>query len=105
MSTASSRTLPLSRALAVKSRETGLEAKYTPVMGRAETVEAELACHGVVPGTIDCILSILMLCSTQDITATAKQLHHLLKSGGELIFRERQQNEVGLTTRTAQGAT
>lgn len=90
-------------ALVAKIKETGLEAKYTPVIGCIKTAEAELARYGVIPGTIDCILSIQLLCSVQDITATVQQLHRLLKPGGELIFWEHQRNEVDFVTRMVQG--
>lgn len=90
-------------ALDAKITETGLEGMYTPIIGRVEDAEAELAQQGVMPGTVDCILSIQLLCSVKDLAAVARQLHHLLKPGGELIFWEHQRNEVDFVTRMAQG--
>jgi 2-polyprenyl-3-methyl-5-hydroxy-6-metoxy-1,4-benzoquinol methylase len=89
-------------ALDAKIKETGLEGLYTPLICGVEDAEMELSREGVTPGTVDCIVSIQILCSVKDPEAVVKQLHHLLKPGGELIFWEHQQNESDFITRIAQ---
>ncbi|EJP69718.1 Methyltransferase type 11 [Beauveria bassiana ARSEF 2860] len=70
---------------------------------RIEDAKEELAKLGVQPGTVDCILSIQVLCSIPNLKSVIKDLHYLLKPGGELIFWEHQQNEVDWITRAVQG--
>ncbi len=90
-------------ALTSKIKELHLEKLYTPVVARIEDLEAELATLGVEPGTVDCILSMQVLCSMPNLERVIRDLHHLLKPGGELIFWEHQVNEVDWMTRTVQG--
>ncbi|KAJ3498955.1 hypothetical protein NLG97_g719 [Lecanicillium saksenae] len=90
-------------ALAAKVEKLHLEDVYTPVVARIEDAEAELAKLGVQAGTVDCILSIQVLCSMTNLESVIQGLHHLLKPGGLLIFWEHQQNEVDWITRTVQG--
>ncbi|PQK10202.1 hypothetical protein BB8028_0002g05260 [Beauveria bassiana] len=90
-------------ALTNKIHELHLEKLYTPVVARIEDAKEELAKLGVQPGTVDCILSIQVLCSIPNLKSVIKDLHYLLKPGGELIFWEHQQNEVDWITRAVQG--
>ena len=89
-------------ALADKVKAVGLAGVYTPIICGVEDAELELARAGVAPGTVDCILSIQILCSVRDPVAVVKQLHHLLRPGGELIFWEHQRNEWDLLTQLVQ---
>jgi SAM-dependent methyltransferase len=84
-------------------KETGLEGVYTPIICRVEDTEAELARHGVTPGTVDCVLSIQLLCSVDDVEAVVKKMHEFLKPGGEFIFWEHTVNESDWMSRIAQG--
>lgn len=90
-------------ALTEKIQELRLEKLYTPVVARIEDAQEALTQLGVLPGTVDCILSIQVLCSIPNLERSIKDLHHLLKPGGELIFWEHQQNEVDRITRIVQG--
>ncbi|KAK5997680.1 hypothetical protein PT974_00035 [Cladobotryum mycophilum] len=89
--------------LDAKIKETGFEGAYTPVICHVEDAEIELTRLGVMPGTVDCILSVQLLCSVKDLAGVVKKLHHLLKLGGELIFWEHQRNEVDFVTRMVLG--
>lgn len=89
-------------ALHEKIEKTGLGGKYTPVVADVQNMEAELSKLGVEPGTVDCILSIQLLCSVPDQKKAIAQWHRMLKPGGQLIFWEHQENEVDFWTRTAQ---
>lgn len=90
-------------ALSEAIKETGLEGVYTPLICSVEDAEAELACEGVTPGTVDCVLSIQLLCSVRDPEALVKKMHSFLKPGGEFIFWEHKANESDWMTRMAQG--
>ncbi len=90
-------------ALTKSIKETGLEGVYTPIICSVEDAEAELARQGVTPGTVDCILSIQLLCSVSDPEALVKKMHSFLKPGGEFIFWEHQVHESDWMTRIAQG--
>jgi 2-polyprenyl-3-methyl-5-hydroxy-6-metoxy-1,4-benzoquinol methylase len=88
--------------LSEKIKSTGLEDLYTPLICSVEDAEIELARQGIAPGTVDCILSMQVLCSVKDPAFVVKQLHHLLKPGGELIFWEHQLNEYDAVSRMVQ---
>ncbi|KAK3180224.1 hypothetical protein K4F52_008423 [Lecanicillium sp. MT-2017a] len=90
-------------ALSEAVKETGLEGVYTPIICSVEDAEAELAREGVTPGTVDCVLSIQLLCSVGDPEALVKKMHSFLKPGGEFIFWEHKANESDWMTRIAQG--
>ncbi|KAK3941963.1 S-adenosyl-L-methionine-dependent methyltransferase [Diplogelasinospora grovesii] len=77
-----------------------LGAKYTPVFCAVEN-RAELARQGLTPGSVDCVLSMQVVCSLQKPRETAQELYELLKPGGELIFWEHCRSE-DLVTRTVQ---
>lgn len=66
-----------------------LEAVYTPLVGKVED-EQLLREYGIVPGSLDCVLSIQVLCSVEDPAATAKLLYGLLRPGGRIIMWEHQ---------------
>lgn len=91
-------------ALNNKIKETGLEGKYTPVVCTVQDAQVELAKLGVMPGTVDSIVCIQLLCSVPDPVAVVKALHEMLKPGGVLLFWEHQENEGDFWTRMAQGA-
>lgn len=48
----------------------------------------ELKEHGIVPGSIDTILSVQVLCSVPELTETLRRLYALLRPGGQLIVYE-----------------
>lgn len=70
----------------------GLRDKYTPIFCGVED-SAELAKHGIVPGSLDCVVSMQVLCSVSKPREVARQLYDLLKPGGEMLFWEHQRNE------------
>ena len=70
----------------------GLRDKYTPIFCGVED-GAELAKHGIVPGSLDCVVSMQVLCSVPKPREVARQLYDLLKPGGEILFWEHQRNE------------
>ncbi|KAF2433773.1 S-adenosyl-L-methionine-dependent methyltransferase [Tothia fuscella] len=70
--------------------------KYTPIMCKLEDVEI-LREYGVKEGSMDCIVSIQVLCSVSDVEKAAKVLYRLLKPGGQLIFWEHQRSSDRLT--------
>ena len=49
---------------------------------------AELEKHGLVPNSIDTVLSVQVLCSVPDPSETLRRLYTLLKPGGQLIVYE-----------------
>lgn len=59
--------------------------------------DAGLERAGVVPGSIDTVLSIQVLCSVSDPEATMKRLYALLKPGGKFIFWEHHRNSDWVT--------
>jgi len=78
-------------AIAAKITATGLEGKYTAITCGIEDVDI-LAKHGLKEGTLDCVLSVQVLCSVQDPVESAKVIYGLLKEGGELVFWEHHQS-------------
>ena len=91
---------PLRDRLRAVGATNGLEAKYTPLICRIED-EAALARAGVVDGSVDCVVSMQVLCSLPDPRGTARQLYRLLKPGGELLFWEHSSHS-GFVTRCVQ---
>jgi len=74
--------------LAARVKDTpALLGKYTAVFAGVEDA-ARLAEHGIVEGSIDCVVSMQVLCSVRDPPAVARALYGLLRPGGELIFWE-----------------
>ncbi|MCJ1393214.1 hypothetical protein MMC18_006086 [Xylographa bjoerkii] len=53
----------------------------------------EMMRYGVIPGTIDTIISIQVLCSVPKPQETIQKLYQLLKPGGQLIIYEHVRNE------------
>ncbi|KAK1749456.1 methyltransferase type 11 [Echria macrotheca] len=58
---------------------------------------AALERHGVVPSSLDTVLSIQVICSVSDPEATMKRLYALLKPGGKFIFWEHHRNSDWMT--------
>lgn len=79
-----------------KLKETHLDRIYTPIFCGIEDAE-QLAKHGIVPESLDCVLCVQVLCCVADPKAVSRQLYQLLKPGGELIFWEHQRNRDVLT--------
>ncbi|KAI2635776.1 S-adenosyl-L-methionine-dependent methyltransferase [Hypomontagnella submonticulosa] len=73
--------------LHAKVTECGLDGKYTVIHSGVEDTDT-LEAHGILPGSIDTILSIQTFCSFSQPEAVAKELYKLLKPGGKLIFWE-----------------
>lgn len=64
-----------------------MEEKYTAVTCGLEDVD-KMDEAGIVEGSLDCVLSIQVLCSVADPAAAVQRIHSLLKEGGELVFWE-----------------
>jgi len=73
--------------LSARALETGLQDIYTPINCGIEHVDI-LEGHGIREETMDCILSIQVLCSVGDPAEAAAFSYRLLKPGGEFIFFE-----------------
>jgi hypothetical protein len=67
--------------------ETGLADLYTPVTCGIQDTDV-LATYRIVDGSVDCILSIQVLCSVVQPIEAVEVMYRLLKPGGELIFWE-----------------
>jgi SAM-dependent methyltransferase len=74
--------------------------KYVPVVCGIEDME-QLARHGILPGTVDCVVSMQVMCSLEKPDEVARQLYTLLKPGGRLIFWEHARS-VNFATRLMQ---
>ncbi|KAL3418441.1 methyltransferase domain-containing protein [Phlyctema vagabunda] len=61
-----------------------------------------LKSRGIEAGTIDTVVCMQVLCSVSDATLAAKQIHRLLKPGGQLLFWEHQASN-DMLTRLVQG--
>lgn len=73
-----------------------LQAIYTPINAALGDDEA-LKAHGLVDGCLDTVVSMQVMCSVSDPVAAAKQIHKLLKPGGQLLFWEHQASKDGVT--------
>ena len=67
--------------------DAGLEVKYTIVHAGAEDT-TRLEEEGLVEGTLDCVISIQVLCSVPEPERVISNMYRLLKKGGELIVWE-----------------
>ncbi|ROW10076.1 hypothetical protein VPNG_06486 [Cytospora leucostoma] len=65
----------------------GQDAKYTLIPCGVEDGET-LARYGVVEGSVDCVVSMQVLCSIHDVEGQVQHMYRLLKPGGEFIFWE-----------------
>ena len=74
-------------SLRTKIKEMRMDDIYTIVPCGVENT-TELERYGVVPGSIDTILSVQVLCSVEDPEAVLKQLYKYLKPGGQIIVYE-----------------
>ncbi|KAH8817060.1 S-adenosyl-L-methionine-dependent methyltransferase [Xylogone sp. PMI_703] len=74
----------------------GLSDIYIPMNAGLENHEA-LNSWGIKAGSIDSIVCMQVLCSVSDMNAAAKQIHQLLKPGGQLLFWEHQASNDRLT--------
>jgi SAM-dependent methyltransferase len=87
--------------LLAKVEETGLQGKYTLLLGDVENEEL-LTEHGIKEETLDSIVCIQVLCSVDDPDRTMRWLWKLLKPGGVFIFWEHQRSH-DFWTRIVQG--
>ncbi|KAH8591525.1 S-adenosyl-L-methionine-dependent methyltransferase [Bisporella sp. PMI_857] len=78
--------------LSSKISETELNKKYTPVNCGIEDIEV-LKGYGIEEGSMDCVLSVQVLCSVKDPAVAVGAMYRLLKPGGELIFWEHHVNQ------------
>lgn len=69
------------------AKQTGLTNVYTAVAAGIEDLETLRKC-GLDEGSVDCVLSIQVLCSVPQPEKIAKALYRMLKPGGELVFYE-----------------
>jgi SAM-dependent methyltransferase len=82
-------------------RKHGLADIYIPINGPLED-EKHLESFGIVSGSIDTIVCTQVLCSVSDVSEAVKQIHRLLKPGGQLLFWEHTGNR-DMGTRWVQG--
>ncbi|CAN8106431.1 unnamed protein product [Discula destructiva] len=65
----------------------GGDGKYTLVPCGIEDSDV-LGRFGIGEGSVDCVVSMQVMCSLPDVEGAVRQMHSLLKPGGELIFWE-----------------
>jgi len=84
--------------LSAKVLETGLQDIYAPINCGIEQVE-DLQSHGIREKSMDCILSIQVLCSVGNPVEAAAFSYRLLKPGGQFIFYEHHSSHDWLTSK------
>jgi hypothetical protein len=83
-----------------KASKTGLNGKYTIITAGAEDLVAELGKHGVLPGTVNAIVSILCLCGVPAVESkVVGVLYKMLASGGQLVIWEHVLNRDSVVAR------
>jgi SAM-dependent methyltransferase len=82
--------------LRAKSEELGISDKYTPIMCPIENCEV-LKKYGLEDESVDCVVSMQVLCSVRDLETVGKDLYRLLKPGGEIILWEHQKSRDRVT--------
>jgi SAM-dependent methyltransferase len=78
-------------ALRDKAAECGMEGRYTIIPCGIEDTDI-LEKSGVLPGTVDTVLSTQVLCSAPKPELVVKDLYRMLRPGGKLIFWEHHYN-------------
>jgi hypothetical protein len=79
------------KALQQHTKELGMEDMYEAIPVGIEQLDDPRATGGattIAPGSIDCIVSILCLCSIPDQEQNIKALYKLLKPGGQWYVYE-----------------
>ncbi|ROW00733.1 hypothetical protein VMCG_06542 [Cytospora schulzeri] len=71
----------------LRATRLGQDGKYTLIPCGIEDGES-LARFGIVEGSVDCVVSMQVLCSIPDLEEQVRHIFNLLKPGGELIFWE-----------------
>jgi SAM-dependent methyltransferase len=84
------------RELREKPEEFGISDKYTPIMCSIENKDL-LENYGLVEESVDCVVSIQVLCSVGDVKTVSNDLYRLLKPGGEIILWEHQRSRDRVT--------
>lgn len=69
----------------------GVDGKYTLVHCGIEESDV-LARYGIVEGSVDCVVSMQVMCSLPRLDEHIRHMYRLLKPGGELIFWEHCRN-------------
>ncbi|KUI58575.1 Methyltransferase-like protein 7B [Cytospora mali] len=80
----------------LRKNRLGQDGKYTLIPCGVEDEEA-LTRFGVVEGSLDCVVSIQVLCSVPDVEGQVQHMYKLLKPGGEFIFWEHCRNSDPVT--------
>ncbi len=83
-------------ATTLSERAPELKGRYTAIFSPVEDAAA-LAEYGVVAGSVDCVVSMQVLCSVARPHEVAPQLYELLRPGGEVIFWEHGKSRDSLT--------
>jgi SAM-dependent methyltransferase len=88
-------------AIAAKVLKLGLQDKYSLLTCGIEDSEV-LRRQGVDEGSLDCVLSIQVLCSVGDVRTVMREVWKLLKPGGSFVFWEHERSGDAVTA-VAQG--
>ncbi|RFU30651.1 hypothetical protein B7463_g5702, partial [Scytalidium lignicola] len=76
--------------------ETGLKDKYTVILGDLED-QTTLQENRITTDSVDCIVSMQVLCSVRDGKKAVEHLWRVLKPGGTIIFWEHEESRDWLT--------
>ncbi|KAL1865733.1 hypothetical protein Daus18300_007109 [Diaporthe australafricana] len=80
----------------LRETQLGSDGKYTLIPCGIQDGET-LAKHGIVEGSMDCVVCMQVLCSLPDFQEQVRHCYNLLKPGGEFIFWEHCRNSDPVT--------
>lgn len=87
----------LHEALRASIKKAKLDDIYAIIPHAAEDVEV-FESYGIVPNSLDTILSMQVLCSVSNPTETVRHLYDYLKPGGKMIIYEHVQSKDFVTS-------
>jgi len=83
-----------------RATKTGLDGRYTIIAAGAESLVTELGKYGVLPGSVNAIVSILCLCGVPAVESkVVGVLYEMLAPGGQLVIWEHVLNRESVIAR------